>query len=76
MLAKLTLVASVAAAGAFFVPHAVSAATLAPSAATTAAGNSLVQHVQWRHCSRWNRECRRRWGAGWRYRRCMRRHGC
>lgn len=29
-----------------------------------------------RHCRRWNHECRDRWGYGWRYQRCMRRHGC
>ena len=30
----------------------------------------------YRYCRRWRRECRYRWGGGWRYRRCMRRHGC
>ena len=28
-----------------------------------------------RRYRRWHRRCRRRWGYGWRYRRCMRRHG-
>jgi len=29
-----------------------------------------------RRCRRWRNECSYRWGGGWRYRRCMRRHGC
>jgi hypothetical protein len=29
-----------------------------------------------RHCRRWRRRCRNRWGGGSRYRRCMRRQGC
>jgi hypothetical protein len=36
----------------------------------------LVETVQWRRCRWWNRECRARWGGGWRYRRCMARRGC
>ena len=37
----------------------------------------VTEPVQYRrYCRRWNRECRARWGWGWRYRRCMRRHGC
>jgi hypothetical protein len=39
-------------------------------------GEDIVQQVQYRYCRRWHRECRYRWGYGWRYRRCMRRHGC
>jgi hypothetical protein len=36
-----------------------------------------VQPVQYRsYCRSWHRECRDRWGRGWRYERCMRRHGC
>ncbi len=30
----------------------------------------------YRRCYRWRRICRNRWGYGWRYRRCMRIHGC
>lgn len=38
---------------------------------------SLIEKVQHRrYCRRWYRECRARWGGGWRFRRCMRRHGC
>lgn len=39
-------------------------------------GEANVEKVQWRYCRRWHRACRYRWGRGWRYRRCMRRHGC
>jgi hypothetical protein len=35
-----------------------------------------VQQVHYGYCRRWYRECRYRWGAGWRFRRCMRAHGC
>jgi hypothetical protein len=50
---------------------------LAPNLAT----QSLVEHVQYgygyrRRCRHWHRTCRYRWGYGWRYRRCMRIHGC
>jgi hypothetical protein len=27
-------------------------------------------------CHYWYRECRERWGYGWRFRRCLRHHGC
>ena len=37
---------------------------------------SMVDKVGWRRCGRWNFICRDRWGWGWRYRRCMRNHGC
>ncbi len=45
----------------------------------TLATQSLVEHVQYGYryrCRRWHRTCRARWGYGWRYRRCMRNHGC
>jgi hypothetical protein len=42
----------------------------------TLRGEGIVQQAQYRYCRRWHRECRYRWGYGWRYRRCMRRHGC
>ena len=38
--------------------------------------SSPVQQVQYGYCRRWYHECRYRWGAGWRFRRCMRVHGC
>lgn len=37
---------------------------------------SQVHQVHYSYCRRWYRECRYRWGAGWRFRRCMRLHGC
>lgn len=38
---------------------------------------TLIEKSQYRnYCRRWYRECRRRWGGGWDFRRCMRRHGC
>lgn len=38
--------------------------------------DSLVEKTHYRYCRRWHSECRYRWGYGWRYRRCMARHGC
>ncbi|MDX2265587.1 MAG: hypothetical protein NW215_11535 [Hyphomicrobiales bacterium] len=35
---------------------------------------SLVQPVG--YCASWFRECRYRWGYGWRFRRCMAIRGC
>lgn len=32
--------------------------------------------VQFRRCRFVRRECRARWGGGWRYRRCVIRRGC
>ena len=37
---------------------------------------SLVEKAGYGYCWRWNAVCRSRWVAGWRYRRCMRVHGC
>ncbi|MEZ5844651.1 MAG: glycosyl hydrolase family 5 [Hyphomicrobiaceae bacterium] len=39
---------------------------------------STVDHVQYRpHCRKWRHICANRWpGLGWRFRRCMRLHGC
>lgn len=55
-----------------------SASEAAPvTPAPPAIDSSLVQEVQYsNYCRRWYRECRYRWGAGWRFRRCMRIHGC
>ncbi len=41
-----------------------------------AAGDSLVQQAHYGRCRFWRHECRRRWGFGWRFRRCMVIHGC
>jgi hypothetical protein len=59
---------------------ATSAAVMVPmpilSSTTPEAGAPVVK-VQFRgRCRRANRICRRRWGGGPRYRRCMRRRGC
>lgn len=51
------------------------AAPITPAAKSLAV-ELTVEHVQMRYCRRWYRECRARWGWGWRFRRCMARHGC
>src|SRR5262245_59122404 len=53
-------------------------ATAAPALSADQAlrGEVIVQQVQYRYCRGWHRECSYRWGYGWLYRRCMRRHGC
>lgn len=34
-------------------------------------------HRRWGYCARWRNICANRYGwGGWRYRRCVRRHGC
>ena len=58
---------------------AVPAAQAAPLAQTPIEmrADTLIEKVQPRRfCRRWYRECRWRWGGGWRFRRCMRRRGC
>lgn len=50
------------------------AAPLTP--ATPVLDGKLVQPAQYGYCRRWYRECRYRWGGGWRFDRCMRVHGC
>lgn len=61
------------------------AALLTPAQATPANGlatskllpaQSLIEKAGWRRCAKWNYICRERWGWGWKYRRCMWRHGC
>jgi len=48
-----------------------------PPMTSAVSGKSLVEQVQYgRRCGYWRRTCRFRWGFGWRYRRCLRRHGC
>jgi hypothetical protein len=64
----------VIAAGFFSVPQIASAGVAAPGAAVMQ--SSAVEHVQFRRCRAWYRECRARWGGGWRFRRCLARHGC
>lgn len=57
-----------------FVGPSASAAPLTPI--TPVVDSELVQQVQYNYCRRWYNECRYRWGAGWRFRRCMRAHSC
>lgn len=76
---KLTLAAL--AAGAmlgFALPAAHAAPPASPAIGKSLAADGLMEIVQYRrrHCRRWNRECRARWGWGPRYRRCMIRRGC
>lgn len=56
-------------------------AATASAAPPMPAGQSLsadttVEKVQMGRCRAWFRECRARWGWGWRFRRCMARHAC
>jgi hypothetical protein len=40
-------------------------------------GFTQIEPVQYGVCRAWARECASRWGWGsWRFRRCMRNHGC
>lgn len=63
-----------------FGPRNAAASPLAPGAsgpAPATAGIGLVEKVQWRRCRRWRWRCADRWGWGtYRFRRCLRRHGC
>lgn len=62
----------------FALPSAEAAPPAAPPIGKSLMGGSGMEPVQAyrRHCRRWNRECRARWGWGWPYRRCMRLRGC
>lgn len=79
MIAKMTLAAGLLALGTLAAPQFASAATLAPGASqpTTSVDSLLVEKVQFGGCRAWRHECARRWGwGGWRFRRCLARHGC
>jgi hypothetical protein len=75
MLQKLGLAGVFVIAGFLWLPQISSAAAVAVPA-TGASQASIIEHVQYRHCRAWYRECRERWGGGWRFRRCLARHGC
>ena len=76
MLQKLALAGVIViAAGFFSVPQIASAAGVAAPGANVRP-SSAVEHVQHRRCRFWFRECRARFGGGWRFRRCLARHGC
>jgi hypothetical protein len=64
--------------GAMAVPQSTLAASFSPVPGVTGADSTLVETVQWRgRCRAWRHECAHRWGwGGWRYRRCLARHGC
>lgn len=77
MITKITLAAGLLALGLLAVPQMSNAASFSPVPGSSAGENSLVETVQWRgRCRAWRNECARRWGGGWRYRRCLARHGC
>lgn len=75
MIRSFVVAAGISLVGLILAAPAASAAPFTPIE-QTAWGQSQVQKVHYSYCRRWNRECRARWGGGWRYRRCMRIHGC
>lgn len=75
MIRNLVVAAGIALGGLLAVGQSASAAPFTPINQGSW-GQSQVQQVQYNYCRRWNRECRARWGGGWKYRRCMRIHGC
>ena len=78
MIGKLTLAAGIVALGTFAGSNLASAATVTPGMSLPALStDALVEKTQWRGCRGWRAECARRWGwGGWRFRRCLARHGC
>ena len=77
MIKKMTLAAGLLALGTLAAPQMSSAASFSPATGIAATDSGLVQTVQFRGCRGWRRECAARWGwGGWRFRRCMARHGC
>ncbi len=79
MIGKMTLAASVIALGTFAGSTFASAASVAPGLSTPAISTDvLVEKAQWGgRCRAWRHECAARWGwGGWRFRRCLARHGC
>jgi hypothetical protein len=74
---KALTLAAVIAAGAALVPLTASANALpAAKAQSVITDSSMVQQAS-RRCWFWRNECASRWGwGGWRFRRCLARHGC
>ncbi len=70
---KYTFAAAIMAIGASGTNVANAADTYKP-AFKPAPAQSLVKPV--RYCAAWYRECRIRWGYGWRFRRCMAIRNC
>lgn len=76
MIKTMTLAAALLALGTVVAPQVSSAASFSTVPGATS-GTNLVETVQWRGCRAWHRECAARWGwGGWRFRRCLARHGC
>ena len=78
MRSLLTLAAAAAITG-FLGFGAAQATPAGHSPAPAIAVQDLLQpvHYPYYRCRAWRRECAARWGwGGWRYARCMRRHGC
>jgi len=61
-------------AGFLWLPQ-VSAAAGVAGPVTEVTHAPIIEHGQYRHCRAWYRECRERFGGGWRFRRCLARHG-
>lgn len=78
MLRSLVIAGGIAIGGLSLGPGGASAAPAGAIANSTLLPQlSLIEKSQYRrYCRRWYHECRARWGSGWRFRRCMRRHGC
>jgi len=76
MIQKLGLACVLVLAAFLSMPQIASAAGVV-SPGAQAGPQSSVEHVQFGgRCRAWHRECRARWGGGWRFRRCLARHGC
>jgi hypothetical protein len=76
MIRKLALAVVLAGTSLMFVPQATSAATVSVPGTVTSQ-SSIVEKAQYRYCRQWRRECADRWGwGGYRFERCLRRHGC
>jgi hypothetical protein len=74
---SLSLAALALGAGLLISASAVQAAPVSAPQTDTVAGKSLLEPARrWNRCRAWRRTCAHRWGWGWRYRRCMRNHGC
>jgi hypothetical protein len=78
MIGKLTLAAGVVALGTFAGSNFASAASAPAMSLPALSTEVLVEKAQWGgRCRAWRHECARRWGwGGYRFRRCLDRHGC
>ncbi len=77
MLGKIALAAGLLTLGALVGPQISSAAPASSAAGLRGSDSGTVQQVHYRSCRYWRRECADRYGwGGYRYHRCLRRHGC